>query len=68
MSLLFSQIMLFGSFCFSVGIGVAFGITSVFWLRFVFNDIVVQITVTLSVSYFAYYTVWSLLHTLISMR
>ncbi|CAN6878854.1 unnamed protein product [Brassica oleracea] len=39
-----------------VGIGVAFGITSVFWLRFVFNDIVVQITVTLSVSYFAYYT------------
>ncbi|CAN7040996.1 unnamed protein product [Brassica oleracea var. botrytis] len=40
----------------AVGIGVAFGITSVFWLRFVFNDIVVQITVTLSVSYFAYYT------------
>uniref|UniRef100_A0A0D3CA73 Cation/H+ exchanger transmembrane domain-containing protein n=1 Tax=Brassica oleracea var. oleracea TaxID=109376 RepID=A0A0D3CA73_BRAOL len=39
-----------------VGIGVAFGIASVFWLRFVFNDIVVQITVTLSVSYFAYYT------------
>lgn len=37
-------------------IGVAFGIASVFWLRFVFNDIVVQITVTLSVSYFAYYT------------
>ncbi|KAF3611467.1 hypothetical protein DY000_02045320 [Brassica cretica] len=40
----------------AVGIGVAFGIASVFWLRFVFNDIVVQITVTLSVSYFAYYT------------
>ncbi|XP_048638260.1 sodium/hydrogen exchanger 8 isoform X5 [Brassica napus] len=40
----------------AVGIGVALGIASVFWLRFVFNDIVVQITVTLSVSYFAYYT------------
>ncbi|KAL0723481.1 hypothetical protein Bca4012_038080 [Brassica carinata] len=40
----------------AVGIGVAFGIASVLWLRFVFNDIVVQITVTLSVSYFAYYT------------
>ncbi|KAG2268295.1 hypothetical protein Bca52824_062850 [Brassica carinata] len=36
----------------AVGIGVAFGIASVLWLRFVFNDIVVQITVTLSVSYF----------------
>ncbi|ESQ35344.1 hypothetical protein EUTSA_v10006906mg [Eutrema salsugineum] len=40
----------------AVGIGIAFGIASVLWLRFVFNDIVVQITVTLSVSYFAYYT------------
>ncbi|CAH8353881.1 unnamed protein product [Eruca vesicaria subsp. sativa] len=40
----------------AVGIGVAFGIASVFWLRFVFNDIVVQITVTLSISYFAYFT------------
>lgn len=66
-ALFFSQIMLSGSvFSLSVGIGVAFGIASVFWLRFVFNDIVVQISVTLSVSYFAYYTVCSLLHTLIS--
>ncbi|CAA7032537.1 unnamed protein product [Microthlaspi erraticum] len=40
----------------AVGIGIAFGIVSVLWLRFVFNDTVVQITVTLSVSYFAYYT------------
>ncbi|EOA37585.1 hypothetical protein CARUB_v10011936mg [Capsella rubella] len=40
----------------AVGIGLAFGIASVIWLKFVFNDIVVQITVTLSVSYFAYYT------------
>ncbi|VVA91333.1 unnamed protein product [Arabis nemorensis] len=40
----------------AVGIGLAFGIASVLWLRFVFNDTVVQITVTLSVSYFAYYT------------
>ncbi|CAH2037679.1 unnamed protein product [Thlaspi arvense] len=40
----------------AVGIGLAFGIASVLWLRIVFNDTVVQITVTLSVSYFAYYT------------
>ncbi|XP_010496350.1 PREDICTED: sodium/hydrogen exchanger 8 isoform X1 [Camelina sativa] len=40
----------------AVGIGLAFGIASVIWLKFVFNDTVVQITVTLSVSYFAYYT------------
>lgn len=44
---------------FSVGIGLAFGIASVFWLKFVFNDTVIQITVTLSVSYFSYYTVCS---------
>jgi NhaP-type Na+/H+ or K+/H+ antiporter len=41
---------------FSVGIGLAFGIASVFWLKFIFNDTVAQITVTLSASYFAYYT------------
>ncbi|VYS46087.1 unnamed protein product [Arabidopsis thaliana] len=40
----------------AVGIGLAFGIASVFWLKFIFNDTVVQITVTLSASYFAYYT------------
>jgi heme O synthase-like polyprenyltransferase len=51
---------------FSVGIGLAFGIASVFWLKFIFNDTVAQITVTLSASYFAYYTVCSsLLHNLV---
>ncbi|CAH8252330.1 unnamed protein product [Arabidopsis lyrata] len=40
----------------AVGIGIAFGIASVFWLKFIYNDTVVQITVTLSASYFAYYT------------
>jgi NhaP-type Na+/H+ or K+/H+ antiporter len=40
----------------AVGIGLAFGIASVFWLKFIFNDTVAQITVTLSASYFAYYT------------
>ncbi|KAG7597045.1 Cation/H+ exchanger [Arabidopsis suecica] len=40
----------------AVGIGLAFGFASVFWLKFIFNDTVVQITVTLSASYFAYYT------------
>lgn len=58
----FSQIMLCGSVFFRVGIGLAFGIASVIWLKFVFNDTVVQITVTLSVSYFAYYTVCSSSH------
>jgi hypothetical protein len=50
----FSPLMLF--WFFSVGIGLAFGIASVFWLKFIFNDTVAQITVTLSASYFAYYT------------
>ncbi|CAE5957492.1 unnamed protein product [Arabidopsis arenosa] len=40
----------------AVGIGLAFGFASVFWLKFIFNDTMVQITVTLSASYFAYYT------------
>nr|XP_048318707.1 sodium/hydrogen exchanger 7-like isoform X3 [Ziziphus jujuba var. spinosa] len=40
----------------AVGIGLAFGIASVLWLRFVFNDTVIEITLTLAVSYIAYFT------------
>nr|AFF57539.1 salt overly sensitive 1 [Cochlearia hollandica] len=40
----------------AVGIGLAFGIVSVLWLRFIFNDTVIEITLTIAVSYFAYYT------------
>nr|ADQ43186.1 salt overly sensitive 1 [Schrenkiella parvula] len=39
-----------------VGIGLAFGIASVLWLKFIFNDTVIEITLTIAVSYFAYYT------------
>lgn len=35
----------------------AFGIASVLWLKFIFNDTVIEITLTIAVSYFAYYTV-----------
>jgi hypothetical protein len=41
----------------SVGIGLAFGIASVLWLGFIFNDTVIEISLTLAVSYIAYYTV-----------
>ncbi|VVB03854.1 unnamed protein product [Arabis nemorensis] len=40
----------------AVGIGLAFGIASVLWLKFIFNDTVIEITLTIAVSYFAYYT------------
>ena len=40
-----------------MGIGLAFGIVSVLWLKFIFNDTVIEITLTIAVSYFAYYTV-----------
>lgn len=40
----------------AVGIGLAFGIASVFWLGFIFNDTVIEITLTLAVSYIAYFT------------
>jgi NhaP-type Na+/H+ or K+/H+ antiporter len=40
----------------AVGIGLAFGIASVIWLKFIFNDTVIEITLTIAVSYFAYYT------------
>ncbi|KAJ0973297.1 hypothetical protein J5N97_021256 [Dioscorea zingiberensis] len=40
----------------AVAIGVAFGIASVLWLGFIFNDTVIKITLTLAISYIVYYT------------
>ncbi|MCL7028425.1 hypothetical protein MKW94_017369 [Papaver nudicaule] len=40
----------------AVGIGLAFGVASVFWLGFIFNDTVIEISLTLAVSYLAYFT------------
>ncbi|PSR91013.1 Sodium/hydrogen exchanger 7 like [Actinidia chinensis var. chinensis] len=40
----------------AVGIGLAFGIASVLWLGFIFNDTVIEIALTLTVSYVAYFT------------
>ncbi|KAH9620119.1 hypothetical protein KSS87_023887 [Heliosperma pusillum] len=39
----------------AVGIGIAFGIVSVLWLGFIFSDTVIEISLTLAVSYVAYY-------------
>ncbi|XVE74580.1 hypothetical protein DITRI_Ditri12bG0028700 [Diplodiscus trichospermus] len=40
----------------AVGIGFAFGIVSALWLGFIFNDKVIEIALTLAVSYIAYFT------------
>ncbi|KAJ0988445.1 hypothetical protein J5N97_006801 [Dioscorea zingiberensis] len=40
----------------AVAVGVAFGIASVLWLGFIFNDTVIEITLTLAVSYIVFYT------------
>uniref|UniRef100_A0A2P2LR88 SOS1 n=1 Tax=Rhizophora mucronata TaxID=61149 RepID=A0A2P2LR88_RHIMU len=40
----------------AVGIGLAFGIASVLWLGFIFNDTVIEIALTLAVSYIAFFT------------
>nr|AGW30210.1 SOS1 [Nitraria tangutorum] len=40
----------------AVGMGLAFGIASVLWLGFIFNDTVIEISLTLAVSYIAYFT------------
>lgn len=40
----------------AVAVGLAFGIASVLWLGFIFNDAVIEITLTLAVSYIAYFT------------
>ncbi|KAL8157682.1 sodium/hydrogen exchanger 8-like [Apium graveolens] len=40
----------------AVAIGIAFGLASYLWLGFIFNDTVIEITLTLAVSYIAYFT------------
>ncbi|XP_057544357.1 sodium/hydrogen exchanger 8 isoform X1 [Amaranthus tricolor] len=40
----------------AVGMGIAFGALSVLWLGYIFNDTVIEITLTLAVSYVAYFT------------
>ncbi|XP_044489713.1 sodium/hydrogen exchanger 8 isoform X2 [Mangifera indica] len=40
----------------AVAMGLAFGAVSVLWLGFIFNDTVIEITLTLAVSYIAFYT------------
>lgn len=39
-----------------VALGLAFGLVSVLWLGVIFNDTVIEITLTLTASYMAYYT------------
>ncbi|XP_065880812.1 sodium/hydrogen exchanger 8-like isoform X2 [Euphorbia lathyris] len=46
----------------AVGIGLAFGIISVLWLGFIFNDTVIEITLTVAVSYITYFTAQEGLH------
>nr|AGB06353.1 plasmalemma Na+/H+ antiporter [Indosasa sinica] len=40
----------------AVALGLAFGIASVLWLGFIFNDTIIEITLTLAVSYIAFFT------------
>nr|XP_043623199.1 sodium/hydrogen exchanger 8-like [Erigeron canadensis]XP_043623200.1 sodium/hydrogen exchanger 8-like [Erigeron canadensis]XP_043623201.1 sodium/hydrogen exchanger 8-like [Erigeron canadensis] len=40
----------------AVGMGIAFGLVSYLWLGFIFNDTVIEITLTLAVSYLAFFT------------
>lgn len=40
----------------AVALGLAFGLASFFWLGMIFNDTVIEITLTLTVSYLAYFT------------
>lgn len=40
----------------AVGLGLAFGIASILWLGFIFNDTVIEISLTLAVSYIAFFT------------
>ncbi|MCL7031164.1 hypothetical protein MKW94_005020 [Papaver nudicaule] len=39
----------------AVGVGLAFGVASVLWLGYIFNDTVIEISLTLAVSYLAYF-------------
>ncbi|KAJ9546903.1 hypothetical protein OSB04_019446 [Centaurea solstitialis] len=40
----------------AVGMGIAFGLVSYLWLGYIFNDTVIEITLTVAVSYLAYFT------------
>ncbi|KAG2631029.1 hypothetical protein PVAP13_3KG576900 [Panicum virgatum] len=40
----------------AVALGLAFGIISVLWLGFIFNDTIIEISLTLAVSYIAFFT------------
>lgn len=40
----------------AVALGLAFGIASVLWLGFIFNDTIIEIVLTLAVSYIAFFT------------
>nr|AIA08676.1 salt overly sensitive 1 [Triticum aestivum] len=40
----------------AVALGLAFGIASVLWLGFIFNDTIIEISLTLAVSYIAFFT------------
>ncbi|KAL4579158.1 hypothetical protein LXL04_015295 [Taraxacum kok-saghyz] len=41
----------------AVGMGITFGLVSYLWLGFVFNNRVIEITMTLSMSYLSYFTI-----------
>ncbi|PKA52210.1 Sodium/hydrogen exchanger 7 [Apostasia shenzhenica] len=43
-------------FILSVALGLAFGVVSVLWLGFIFNDTIIEIALTLAVSYITFYT------------
>jgi hypothetical protein len=40
-----------------LALGLAFGIVSVFWVGLVFNDTVIEITLTFTASYLAFFVV-----------
>ncbi|GJW06371.1 sodium/hydrogen exchanger 8 isoform X2, partial [Tanacetum coccineum] len=40
----------------AVGVGIAFGLVSYLWLGFIFNDTMIEVAMTLCVSYLAYFT------------
>lgn len=40
----------------AVALGLAFGIMSILWLGFIFNDTIIEIALTLAVSYIAFFT------------
>ncbi|KAF8655896.1 hypothetical protein HU200_060850 [Digitaria exilis] len=47
----------------AVALGLAFGIVSALWLGFIFNDTIIEISLTLAVSYIAFFTLRILKYT-----